>query len=124
VQDEYETVAASKKPEAEAVVELQGEAALRDTIGGLQGRCEDEIHVEEAEEGRVAAVVDAESADEAGVGDEAEPALGDERGAGEGGGLRRKAEEDLGEQVVVVQGRRRRRRHLALLTAHAGDVLE
>ena len=60
-------MAASKEMGAEAVVELQGEAAVRDAVGGLQGRFEDEICVEEAEEGRVAAVVEAEAADEAGI---------------------------------------------------------
>ena len=46
----------------------------------------------------------------AGVGDEAAPAVADEGGAGERGGQRREAEEDLGEEVVVVrQGHRRRR---------------
>jgi hypothetical protein len=45
-------------------------------------------------------VAEAEAAAEAGVGDEAAPSLADEGGAREGGGLRWKAEEDLGEQVV------------------------
>ena len=40
-------------------------------------------------------------------------ALADGRDAGEGRGVRREAEEDLGEQVVVFQHRRRRRHHLA-----------
>jgi hypothetical protein len=80
------------------------------------------IPVEEAEDGRFVAVVDAEAAGEAAVGGEAVPALADEGRAGEGRGLRREAEEDLGEEVVVVQRRLHRPRtgaaaeapHLAL----------
>ena len=104
-------MAASKETEAVAVVGLQGEAAGRDTIGGLQGRSEGVVIPveEETEEGRVTAVVDAEAAEEGGVGDEAAPALADGGGAGEGGRLRGEAEEDLGEEVVVVQRRRRPR---------------
>jgi hypothetical protein len=85
---------------------------------------EDAGNVELAEQGRFAAVVDAEAAGEAAVGGEAMPALADEGRAGEGGGLRREAKEDLGEEVVVFQRRLHRRRmgkaaepaHLALLT--------
>jgi hypothetical protein len=73
-------------------------------------------------------VVEAEAAEEAEVGDDAAPALADGGGAREGGRLRGEAEEDLGEQVVVVERRRRRAeaevardvRHLALLTGNAG----
>ena len=53
--------------------------------------------VEVAEEGRVAAVVEAEAAGEGWVGGEAAPALADEGCAREGGRERREAEEDLGE---------------------------
>jgi hypothetical protein len=47
-------------------------------------------------------VAGAEAAAEVGISDEAAPALADERGAGKRGGPRRLAEEDLGEDVVVV----------------------
>ena len=54
-------------------------------------------------------MVRVELAEEAGVGDEIPPAPADGGGAREGGGLRREAEEDLPEHVVVVrQGRGRR----------------
>jgi hypothetical protein len=56
---------------------------------------------EETEDGRWP-VAGAEAADEMGVGDDAAPAFADGSGAGEGGGVRRKAEEDLGEDVIVV----------------------
>ena len=129
-QDEHEAMAAVEEPVAVAVVELQREAPDGDTVGGLQSWYEGDpagrnhFLKEEAEEGRVAAVMAAESAEESGVRDEATPALADERGAREGGGLRGEAEEDLGQQIFVVQRRRRRRRagraaeaaHLALLT--------
>jgi hypothetical protein len=83
------------------------------------------MRLEEAEDGRLAAVVDAEAAEEAAVGGEAVPALADEGRAGERGGLRREAEEDLREEVVVFQRRLHRRRtgaaHLALLTDFVED---
>jgi hypothetical protein len=108
------------------IVELQGEAPGRDTIGGLQSWLEEDaaaiIILQEAQEGRVAAVVAAEAADEVGVSDEAAPARADEGGTGKGGGLRRKTEEDLGEQVVIFQRRRRRRRRQAWEAAEAGHV--
>jgi hypothetical protein len=59
--------------------------------------------LEEAEERRFAAVADAEAAGEAAVGGEAVPAPADKGRAGERGGLRREAEEDLSEEVVVFQ---------------------
>jgi hypothetical protein len=132
--NEYEAMVASKGPEA--VAELQGEAARRDTIRGLKSRCEVEtvISVEEPEEGRAAAVVAAaEAAEEAGVGGEAAPVLADECRVGEGGGLRQEAEEDLVEEVIVFERRLHRRRvgagaaaggaHLALVTdAQCGGV--
>ena len=135
VEDEHEAMTASEEHETGlvAIVELQGEGVVRDTIRGLHGWYEQdlvEITVEETKEGRVAAVVEAEAAEESRVGDEAAPALADEGGAWKGGGLRREAEEDLGEEVVVLQRRRRRRAgsaagagHLALLGAH-GDAVE
>jgi hypothetical protein len=86
-EDQYKAMAASDQPKAEAViavVELQGEASLRDTIGGLQGWCEDEVSVEEAKERSLPKVVDAKSTEEAGVGGESAPALGDEGSAREG----------------------------------------
>jgi hypothetical protein len=47
-------------------------------------------------------MVSAEAADEIAVGDDAVPALADKAGTGEGGGLWREAEKDLGEDVIVV----------------------
>jgi hypothetical protein len=72
-------VAASQGDESVAAVAGPGEAPERDAIGGIQGWLEGEatVRVEEAEEGRVLAVVEAESAEKAGVGDEAAPALAD-----------------------------------------------
>jgi hypothetical protein len=134
VEDEYEAMAASKGPEAVAVAALQGEAAGRDSVRGLESRYKGVavVSVEEPEEGRaaaVAAVVAAEAVEEAGVGGEAAPALADECRAGEGGGLRWEAEEDLAEEVVVFQRSLHRRRagaaaeeaaHLALVTHRCG----
>uniref|UniRef100_A0A8R7UNC8 Uncharacterized protein n=1 Tax=Triticum urartu TaxID=4572 RepID=A0A8R7UNC8_TRIUA len=105
-------MAGSEGHELVAVLELQGEALGRETIGGLQCGYEVEAartHVEEADEGRVAAVAAAEPTDESWVGDEAAPLTADEGGAREGGGLWGEAEEDLGEQILVFQRRRRRR---------------
>jgi hypothetical protein len=85
-----------------AIVKLQGEAGARNTIGGIHDRNKQElveIFFEETKEGRVAAVVETESVEEPRVGDEAALALADEGDAGEGGGLRCEAEEDLGEEV-------------------------
>jgi hypothetical protein len=65
-------------------------------------------------------VVAAEAADEVGVSDEAMPALADNGCAREGRRLRGKAEEDLGEQVVIFQRRRRRRAWEAAETGHVG----
>jgi hypothetical protein len=123
-------MAASKGTEAVAVAELQGEAAGRDSVRGLESRYKGValVSFEEPEEGRAAAVVAAEAAEEAGVGSDAAPALADECRAGEGGGLRREAEEDLAEEVVVFQRRLPRRRagaaaeaaHLALVVTDAG----
>jgi hypothetical protein len=48
-------------------------------------------------------VVFAEAAGESGVRDDAPPALADEGGAGERGRLRREAEEDFLEEILVVQ---------------------
>jgi hypothetical protein len=108
----------------------QAEAPGRDAIGSIQSGSEGfaAISFEEAEEGRVAAVVEAEAADESGVGDQAAPELADDGCAREGGGLRGEAEEDLGEQILVFQRRCRRRRsgaaaedpHPTLLAAHTG----
>jgi hypothetical protein len=111
-----------------------GEAPERDAIGGIQGWLEGEVavRIEEAEEGRVSAVVEAESAEKAGVRDEAAPVLADGGGAWDGGRIGGKAEEDLGEQVVVFQWRRHRRQggaaaedaHVVLLTALVWDQCE
>jgi hypothetical protein len=62
-------------------------------------------------------VAETETAGEAGVGDEATPALADGGCAGERGGLRREAEEDLAEEVVVVQRPGRRRPGVAAAAA-------
>ena len=106
-------MAASKEPEAAvSSVDLKGEAAFRDTIGGIHGRYELEF-LKETEKRRVTAVVVAEAAGESWDGGDATPALADGGGAGERGRLRWEAEEDLGEQIVVLQRRRRRRRALA-----------
>jgi hypothetical protein len=126
-EDEEETMATSKGHGAvEVVVTLQGEAPARNTIGGLQSRCEGQIviSVEETEEGRVAAVAEAETAGEAGVGDEAAPALADCGCAGERGGMRREAKEDLAEEVVVVQRPGRRRPDVAAAAAAGHLTLE
>jgi hypothetical protein len=114
-------MAASKGP---GVAGGEDKAAFWDAIGGIQGRLEEvaAIIAEVAEEGRVVAVVCAEAGAEAGVGGEAAPAPGDGAGAGKGGGIRREAEENLREKVVVFQ-RRRRRREAG--RAHAGcDVVD
>jgi hypothetical protein len=65
--------------------------------------------VEEPEHGR-RSMEFPKAADEARVADEVAPALADEGGAGEGGRERREAEEDQGEEVLVVQRRRQGRR--------------
>jgi hypothetical protein len=103
VEDEHEAMAASKGQEAVALAALQREASGRHLIRGVESRHEVAFSDEEAEEWRVAEVVAAEAADEARVGGEAAPALADEGRAGEGGGLRREAEEDLPEDVVIFQ---------------------
>jgi hypothetical protein len=46
------------------------------------------------------------AAEEARVAEQAAPARADEGGAEDEGGVRREAEEDLGEEVVVVQRQR------------------
>jgi hypothetical protein len=134
VEGEHEAVAASEDHQV-VTGDREGDATFRDSIGGLQdgaesGFPEDRLvadgvkmfHGEAAEEGRVAAVVCAEAGAEAGVGGEAAPAPGDGAGAGKGGGIRREAEENLREKVVVFQ-RRRRRREAG--RAHAGcDVVD
>jgi hypothetical protein len=110
-----------------AIVKLQGEAGARDTIGRIHDRNKQElveILFEETKEGRVSAVVEAESVEEPRVGDEAAPALADEGDAGEGGGLRCEAEEDLGEEVVDLQRRRRRRAGVAAAAGHLAHAVE
>lgn len=54
-------------------------------------------------------MVPAEAAEELGVGEDAAPALAHRRCTGERGWLRREAEEDLTEEVLVLQRGRRRR---------------
>jgi hypothetical protein len=67
-------------------------------------------HVHEADEGWVAAVVDAEAAVESGVGKKAAPSRADGGCARERGGQRGETEEDLGEKIIVFQRRRHLRR--------------
>mgnify|MGYP003702812375 CR=1 FL=1 len=77
--------------------ELQGETRRGDPVRWVQRGDEDEISVadlEEAEEGWLP-VVGSDAPEEDGVGDNVAPPLADEEGAGEGGRLRREAEEDL-----------------------------
>ena len=52
----------------------------------------------------------AQAAEETRVADEAVPALADEGGAGERGRQRREADEDQGEEILVVKRRRQDRR--------------
>jgi hypothetical protein len=52
-------------------------------------------------------VVFPEALDEIGVTEDVSPLLADEGGAWKGGGLRREAEEDLLQEVLIVQGTRR-----------------
>jgi len=67
-------------------------------------------------------VVDAEAAEELGVGEEASPAPADGGCARKGGWLRREADEDLPEEIVVFKrGGRRRRRGAA--ASHSGALL-
>jgi hypothetical protein len=82
-EDEHEAVAAPEALETVAEAGRRGEAPGMDTVGRLQGRYEGHTlrsypcSLEEAEEWRVAAVVEAEAAEEGRVGDEASPALAD-----------------------------------------------
>jgi len=111
---------------APAVAKRRTEALAWDAIRRIHYGTEEVVaynHVEEPDEGGTP-VAGAEAAAKVGFGDEAAPALADEGGAGERGRLRRQAEEDLGEEVVVVRQSRRRSmaraaavppRHLAAL---------
>nr|CAB3465478.1 unnamed protein product [Digitaria exilis] len=97
-----------------AAQEEQAIAAAAAAGGRWGQRWGEDWHVsageEVAEEGRCPVVL-LVAAEEAGVGDEAAPALADEGDPGKGGRLRRHAEEDLAEEVVVVrEGYRRRSR--------------
>lgn len=110
VEEKGEAVAAVEQHPALVAALRHGEARGRDAVRRVQRGIEDgdaEFAGEQAEEGRFP-VVGAEAAEENGVGDEAASALADEFGAGEGGGLRREAEEDLPEEIVVVRQERRR----------------
>jgi hypothetical protein len=106
VDEEGEAVAASEEAqELAAVAPRQGEALAGDAVGPAQRGHELDVAVlvgEEAEEGR-RPVMGAEAAEEGGIGEDATPALADEGGAGEGGGERREAEEDLPVEVVAVR---------------------
>lgn len=88
----------------------QGEAPVRDGVGGVHRGMEDgiarAIH-EHAQEGRLqlAGVV---ATNEARAGDDAAPNLADGSGAGERRGMRREAEEDICENVFVFQSQRGR----------------
>ena len=91
------------------LADSQVEALGRNAVGrGQDGGEHDAVIavLEDAEEGWLP-VVCVEATEESMVGDEASPALADGGGAGEGGRLRREAEEDLGEQILVLQGRAR-----------------
>jgi len=95
---------------APAVAERRTEALVWNEIRRVHHRSEELVAykvLEEPNEGGIL-VAGAEAAAEVGFGDEAAPALADERDAGERGRLRREAEEDLGEEVVIVRQIRRR----------------
>jgi hypothetical protein len=68
-------------------------------------------------------VVEVEAAEELAVGGEASPALGDDGRAQEVGRLRREAQHDLMEEIVVIQRMRhfrRQRQGSAAAVAHIG----
>jgi len=90
-------------------IPVPGQARGGDTVRSLQRGEESAVWVEKAEEGR-RAVVGAEAAEEMGIGDDAAPGLADSCGAGEGARPRREAEQELGEEVLVIQRGRRRGR--------------
>ena len=97
---------------APAVAERGTEALAWNEIRRVHHRSEELVAykvLEEPNEGGIL-VAGAEAAAEVGFGDEAAPALADERDAGKRGRLRREAEEDLGEDVVVVRQSHRRGR--------------
>jgi hypothetical protein len=92
-----------------AVDPRQREAGGRDAVGRVEdGREDDRVHAEipneEAEQRRLPVAL-AETGEELGAGEDASPALADEGGAGEGRRLRREAEEDLLQEVLVFQRR-------------------
>jgi hypothetical protein len=100
IEDKYQPMAAAHDTALVAVVELEGEAPARDTVGALQGGYEGDsarIVEHETKERGIAVVVGAEAAYETSVRDEAEPAVAYEGGAREGGRKREEAQEDLGE---------------------------
>ena len=103
------------------LADSQVEALGRDAIGGIQDGGEHDALVaalEEAYEGWIP-VVGAEAGGELGVDGDVAPPLADRGGAGKGGGLRRDAEQDLAEDVVVFERRRRCRRRAAAAAAAA-----
>lgn len=84
----------------------QGEALGGDAIGWVESGIEDGGKArfrEEETEKRGFPVVSTEALDELGVGEDAMPARADEGSTGERGWLRRQAEENLLEEVLVVQ---------------------
>ena len=102
------------------VQEMQVEPTWRDSVGSVHDGGEDDIilaAVEEAEEGRLP-VVEVEAAEELGVGGRAPPLLADRGGPDERGGLPRKTEEDLPQEVVVFNRRGQRCREDSAAADH------
>jgi hypothetical protein len=107
---EYETVAAVDQIVIfEAAASSKGEAHRRYAVGRVQHNLLVDAH-QDAKEGWLP-VVHVQPPVELGVGDEASPGLANYGGAREGGGLRREAEEDLPQEIVIFKwgGRRSRR---------------
>jgi hypothetical protein len=89
----------------------QVEAGVLDAVGRVQDGREDgvgaEIRYEEAEQRRLPVAL-AEPGEKLGTGKDASPSLANEGGAGEGRRLRREAEEDLLQEVLIFQRRHNR----------------
>lgn len=104
VEEEREAVAAAFERPTLVVGHCKGESCGGDSVRTVQHGDEVEGFVffdEEAEERR-SFMVGTEAAEEAPVRDEAAPTLANKGGAEKGGWLRRKAEEDLPEDVIRV----------------------
>lgn len=113
VEEEGEGVAAAEEGQPLAGALPEREALGGDAVGWIKRGSEQGVAVvvdEEAEQRGAPVVVGAEAAEEDRAGDEAALALADEGGAEEGRRLRWEAEEDLGEEIVVISRRSRRRR--------------